>query len=108
MLIVSDGVQFRIKDNKKSGPLEVKFNGEWGRICDRRWGDDDAKVICKQLGYIDGRAGKGDAIRSTTHVWIDYVDCDGDEDYFLQCKLQWRPDYSACDDAQVVCNDHGK
>lgn len=86
----------------------VKFNGEWGRICNRRWDDKDAKVFCKQMGFIDGRSGQRAVSRSSGYVWIDNVDCDGSEDSLLKCRLTWDADYSSCDDATVVCMEAGR
>ena len=39
-----------------NGRVEVSFGGQWGTICDSNWADNDAKVVCKQLGYQDGVA----------------------------------------------------
>ena len=33
------------------GRVEHCSNGEWYTICDDRWGSDEARVVCRQLGY---------------------------------------------------------
>ena len=40
------------------GRLDIKPDGEdWGVICESGWGDEDANVACRQLGYTGvGRA----------------------------------------------------
>ena len=38
----------------QEGQVEICLNGLWGLVCSNRWDANDAKVVCRQLGY-DGR-----------------------------------------------------
>ena len=31
--------------------MELCINGVWGTVCDRRWDNNDARIVCRQLGY---------------------------------------------------------
>lgn len=35
------------------GRVEVCTNNEWNRVCEVGWGNADAKVVCRQLGYSE-------------------------------------------------------
>ena len=52
---------FTNDSNDVAGRVEVKYAGEWGTICGRRWDLADANVVCRQLGYAH-------ALRAITYV----------------------------------------
>ncbi|KAJ8031266.1 Deleted in malignant brain tumors 1 protein [Holothuria leucospilota] len=69
------------------GRVEVYHDGQWGTICDDSWDDNDATVVCRQLGYgVVGTAvccaelGEG-----VDAIWLSHVSCAGSESNLAAC-----------------------
>ena len=39
--------------NKFEGRVEVCQDGQWKTVCNRRWGDEEAQVVYRQLGFAE-------------------------------------------------------
>ena len=50
--------------NKFEGRVEVCQDGQWKTVCSRGWGDEEAQVVCRQLGFAEDSRGEF----STTHA----------------------------------------
>ena len=53
-------------DNENEGRVEFCSSGRWILVCNDLWDNDDATVLCRQLGYnVDGKYPYTDNICST-------------------------------------------
>ena len=50
------------------GAVEVCINGTWGSICSNYWNNNDASIVCRQLGY--SLYGNDD-----NYIIINYISC---------------------------------
>ncbi|ELU11585.1 hypothetical protein CAPTEDRAFT_135691, partial [Capitella teleta] len=93
-------------NSENQGRIEMFHSGEWGTVCDDGFGLQAALVVCRSMGYNhgyhygDARFGEGSG-----NIWLDGVDCDGDEDSIEQCDHnEWvHHDCNHSKDAGVAC-----
>lgn len=93
-----------------SGRVEILYKAQWGTVCDDNWDISDAEVICRSkdcgsaIEAIPGAFfGQG-----TGNVWLDDVDCKGNETNVVQCQ-QTLIGHGNCghgEDAGVICSAH--
>lgn len=91
------------------GRVEVFVTGpnEWGTVCDDYWDDRDATVVCRSLGYETGVMKKHGVFgRGSGPIWLDNVDCTGDEAGIQACRHNGI-NIQNCnhgEDAGVICS----
>ncbi|KAI5617423.1 neurotrypsin-like [Silurus asotus] len=90
------------------GRVEVYHNGQWGTICDDKWDDIDAEVVCRQLGF-----GGVPKAWTWSHfgpgvgpILLDGVQCTGNELSLEECHhTPWgQHNCDHMEDAGVSCN----
>ena len=73
----------------QEGTVEVCFNNTYGSICHNLWNENDARVVCRDLGFssenttalINAHYGS-----SSGPIYLNNVQCTGDEASLMNCS----------------------
>ncbi|XP_019849591.1 PREDICTED: deleted in malignant brain tumors 1 protein-like [Amphimedon queenslandica] len=107
--LCEDG-SIRLQEGTSStGRVELCIIGTWGTICSDFWDNNDASVICSQLGYSPYGAVAASGFFYPFSLWpyhmID-LNCSGTENNFLNCPYNKLSDKYNCPNthfASIVC-----
>uniref|UniRef100_A0A3Q3WY76 Soluble scavenger receptor cysteine-rich domain-containing protein SSC5D n=1 Tax=Mola mola TaxID=94237 RepID=A0A3Q3WY76_MOLML len=89
----------RLKNGTRcSGRVEVFHDGQWGTVCDDKWGMQEATVTCREMNCGNALKVKYKAFfgRGQDQVWLDDIECTGE--WGTVCGEAWD-----VNDATVVC-----
>jgi deleted-in-malignant-brain-tumors protein 1 len=106
--------------------VEICINNVWGTVCDDYWDANDAKVVCRQLGYNAPNSGIIIAMLNTHviptignyprytnsfnqgsgQIWLDDVQCVGTESRLIDCPARPHGHHSCVhyEDAGAICD----
>ncbi|XP_041831255.1 deleted in malignant brain tumors 1 protein-like [Melanotaenia boesemani] len=96
--------------NHCNGRVEVYYEGQWGTVCDDKWGLQEAAVACREMNCGSALAVKYKAFFGRGHdqVWMDDIECTGHEKSLAECPHKGFGDHD-CDhseDAGVMCSEN--
>ncbi|XP_025101965.1 deleted in malignant brain tumors 1 protein-like isoform X2 [Pomacea canaliculata] len=98
--------------DRKAGRLEIFYNGKWSTVCNNGFGDKEARVACRMLGFnsSNARVDKAGVFRpwrkGKGRIAVSQVNCVGTESSVAECD--YSSDTSSCfheDDVRVICNE---
>lgn len=108
---VYDAVRLVNGTTEKSGRVEIQHEDNWGTVCDDGFGQQEADVICRSLGYATGVA-KMEAYygQGTGNILLDDLGCKGTEAKLEDCRHSGWGNHNCGhqEDAGVNCLNEGE
>ncbi|XP_023931215.1 scavenger receptor cysteine-rich type 1 protein M160-like [Lingula anatina] len=96
--------------SRNVGRVEVYHDGQWGTVCDDGFGNTEAEVVCRLLGYSPYNArvygSYWDIHPTYGRIWLDDLRCRGNESSIFDCSHRGLGVHNCdhSDDAWVECN----
>ncbi|XP_048254490.1 scavenger receptor cysteine-rich type 1 protein M130-like isoform X2 [Haliotis rufescens] len=91
-------ITMKLTPNYNKGLLQVYHSGRWGTVCDDEFGQIEASVVCRALGYQGGKVIDNN---SSITMWLDDVQCTMRNTDLKDCKHRpWGSD--DCSDSEAV------
>ena len=87
-----------------SGRVGIRYDNTWGTLCNKGLDMNDAKVICRMLGYVG--ASHVFTMPGNGTIWLSDLECNGEEDSIVDCRHSgwWQTNTCSHDqDAAVTC-----
>ncbi|KAL4239801.1 scavenger receptor [Mactra antiquata] len=108
--IIAIGSQVRLAGGitSSSGRVEVTKDGiTWGTVCDDEFDVNDAKVICRMLGFTDTEYAQVESPdrygRGSGEIMLDDTNCQGNESDVFHCYYSTDADCDHTEDVGVSC-----
>ena len=94
--------------NEMEGRVEYCNGSVWGTVCHEEWDSNDAKVVCRQLGYPNSGAVAHDFAHfgeGSGPIHFERVQCSGTEQHLDNCTHSIDHNCGHCEDAAVTCQE---
>ena len=91
-------------DGTVSGRVEIYVRGQWGTVCEDSWDINDARVVCRQLGYSHA-INTSSIGQESGKIRMNDVDCEGTECSIFNCSHNEMRNHNCrhSQDAGVTC-----
>ena len=105
LLVVQSGSVRLVGNTRRSGRVEIYYDGEWGSVCSSL-GINEANVVCRQLGFPAAVSVQHNSqhAQGSEKIWLDNVYCLGSESRLSHCGHRgWGSHSCYGNDVSVEC-----